>query len=326
MKRSRRLTLVTGFVLGLGAALPAVSQPGSQDSMPTAIEERQADIISEGVRMHADVYYPTTDGKAPLPTIIMSHGWGGTAAMLRPQAADFARAGYFVIAFDYRGWGQSDARLILAKAAPDASQTTDHRFTAEVKEVREVVDPLEQAADIFSAIHWAAGEPGVDQNRIGLWGTSFSGGLVVYVAARDPRVKALVSQVGYMGQPIAAMAAATLTRTYADATARARGELGYPPPRAREIGNLQGAPIREKFLLYAPVEDVPRAKSCAMLFIAAEHEELFDNKSNPELAYTRAAEPKKYVVMPGIRHYGIYGEAREEATRLAIQWFDRHLK
>jgi hypothetical protein len=32
------------------------------------------------------------------------------------------------------------------------------------------------------------------------------------------------------------------------------------------------------------------------------------------------------VVTPGITHYGIYGEAREQASQLAIDWFDRPLK
>ena len=246
--------------------------------------------------------------------------------MLRPQASDFARAGYLVVAFDYRGWGESDSRVVLTGRGTDAPQKPGQPFNAEVREIREVVDPLDQATDIFNVIHWAVGEAVVDKTRIGLWGTSFSGGLVVYVAARDPRVKALVSQVGYMGQPIAVASASALAKMYEDATRRARGELGYPPPRVKEVGNLQGGPIREKFLLYAPIEDVSRASNCAMLFIAAEKEELFDNKSHPALAYARAAEPKSYVVIPGIAHYGIYGQAREEATRLAIEWFDQHLK
>jgi hypothetical protein len=136
----------------------------------------------------------------------------------------------------------------------------------------------------------------------------------------------IISQVGYMGQPVASAPAGVLEKNYRDATRRARGELGYPPPGVREIGNLTGAPILEKFLLYAPVDDVARARSCAMLFIAAEREELFDNRQHPQLAYERAAEPKKYVVIPNIAHYGIYGEAREQATKLAIDWFDQHLK
>ena len=47
----------------------------------------------------------------------------------------------------------------------------------------------------MNAIHWVAGEPQCDPAHIGLWGSSYSGGHVVYAAARDPRVKATVSQV-----------------------------------------------------------------------------------------------------------------------------------
>lgn len=288
------------------------------------IEERSAVIMSEGVRLHAQIYTPAS-ASPPLPTIIMSHGWGGTAAMLRPQATDFAQAGYLVIAFDYRGWGESDARVI--RTTPSSSNKAgDVLQPGEMQDLRGMVDPLDQAMDIQNVIHWAVGEPIVDKKRLGLWGTSFSGGLVVYVAARDPRVRALVSQVGYMGQSLASTPAGALEKNYSDATRRARGELGYPPPGLREIGNLNGAPIREKFLLYAPVDDVARLRNCATLFIAAEHEELFDNRQHPQLAYERATDPKKYVVIPNIAHYGIYGEARDQATRLAIEWFDQHLK
>ena len=288
------------------------------------VDERRAVIISEGTRMYAEIYRPAGT-TALLPTIIMSHGWGGTAAMLRAQASAFAQAGYFVIAFDYRGWGLSESRVI--QASPATSETSiDGRFSGEMRGIREVVDPLDQAMDIQNVVHWAMGEPQVDKKRVGLWGTSFSGGLIVYVAARDPRIRALVSQVGYMGQPVSSATAATLEKSYGDATRRARGELGYPPPGMREIGNLAGAPLREKFLLYAPIDDVAGVRNCAMLFIAAEHEELFDNRQHPKLAFERANQPKKYVEIPGIAHYGIYGEAREQATRLAIEWFDAHLK
>jgi dienelactone hydrolase len=319
MDRLRRAALL---MIAAASLLASAAGSWAQDAA-VEIEQRAVDIVSEGVRMRGTLYYRKNSG-TPLPTIILSHGWGGTAAMLEYQASEFAKAGYLALAFDYRGWGPSDSRVILTLPAP--AQSSEHRFNAEVKEVREVVDPLDQATDILNAIHWALGEPLVDRNRIGLWGTSFSGGLIVYVAARDPRVKALVSQVGYMGQSVSSMPAGALAKNREDATRRARGEIGYPPPRAREIGNLQGGPIREKFLLYAPIDDVARARNCAMLFIAAEREELFDNTQHPQLAYERAADPKKYVVIPGIAHYGIYSEAREQATRMAIEWFDAHLK
>jgi dienelactone hydrolase len=289
----------------------------SQGAAATEVEQRHADILSDGVRLSARIYHPATPATS-LPLVILSHGWGGTAAGLEYQANAFAEAGYFAIAFDYRGWGESDARVILADAA--GSGESRH-----YREVREVIDPIEQATDIFNVIHWAMAEPMVDRDRIGLWGTSFSGGLVAYVAARDARVRATVSQVGYFGES-RERPSSGLTRAREDATRRARGELPYPEPGAREIGNLRGAPLREKFLLYAPIDDIAGIRGCAMLFIAAQNEELFDNRQHPQLAYERAAEPRKYVVIPGIAHYGIYGEARDQATRLAVEWFDLHLK
>src|SRR5262249_16537155 len=215
---------------------------------PADIEYRKANIMSEGVRMNAELYSLKSNAGKQLPTIIMSHGWGGVAAQLRLQAMDFARAGYLVIAFDYRGWGASDSRLILVGRAPDKIES--QRFVAEVMQVREVVDPFEQTQDIFNAIHWAMGEPQVDKSRVGLWGTSYSGGHVVYVAAHDPRIKAIVSQVGAEDSRPAAQLSSFGTVeqqtqvAYEEATKRARGEIGYPAPRARVTGNLQGAPIR----------------------------------------------------------------------------------
>jgi squalene-hopene/tetraprenyl-beta-curcumene cyclase len=304
--------------------MPALACAQQAFKPPENIAYRQADIMSEGVRLSAELFSLKELTGKPLPTVILCHGWGGTAALLRRQAVDFAQAGYLAITFDYRGWGASDSRVILTKPAP--THKDGNRFTAEVKEVREVVDPFEQTTDIFNVIHWAVGEPQVDKDRLGLWGTSYAGGHVVYVAARDPRVKCLVSQVGALDSRFVAADADQLRQTYTEATQRAHGEIGYPAPRARVVGNLQGAPIRDKLLHYAPVDDVAAIKNCAMLFIVAEKEELFRNEDHAKLAYERAREPKKYVVIPGITHYGIYLQARPQATKLAIEWFDQHLK
>jgi len=315
--------LLSAFPL-LHVALPAAAAESS--ALP--VEQRSATIMSEGVRLYADLYIPKGDEAKPLPTVIMSHGWGGTAAMLSRQAQDIAAAGYLVVVFDYRGWGRSDSRVVLTAPAPaaDAPGRQGTRFTAEVREIREVVDPIEQAEDIQNVIHWAAGESRVDRERIGLWGTSFSGGLVVYAAARDARVKALVSQVGAMGYNAGHFPANLEAGARSAGTARTHGTLDYPPPGAREVGNLRGGPIREKFLLYHAADDAPRAAQCAMLFIVAEKEELFDNRDHAALAFEQAVGPKRYVTIPGIAHYGIYGEARQRATELAIEWFDQHLK
>ncbi len=183
----------TGTVRCFGLPEAGESPKGGEQSgftVPDEVTFRKADIISEGTRMAAEVFAPKDPKSDKLPTIVMSHGWGGTAQALRPDAIQFSQAGYLVVAFDYRGWGSSDSRLV----AVDKPVQKDGKLVAEVKEVREVVDPIDQTTDIMNAISWVAGEKQCDRSRMGIWGSSFSGGHVVYVAARDPRVKAFVSQ------------------------------------------------------------------------------------------------------------------------------------
>jgi hypothetical protein len=301
--------------------------PAAQFKAPDNIDFRTANIISEGVRLHAELFSLKSLAGKPLPTIIQAHGWGGVAANFRRDSIDLANAGYLVITFDYRGWGESDARLILTKPSPvKPIPGQNQKFTAEVMEQREYVDPLEQTTDWFNVINWAMGEAAVDKDRIGLRGSSFSGGHVFYVAAREPRVKAIVSQVGsFDGRGVSADKT-QLELTYGEATKRAHGEP-YPAPRAVTVGRLIGAPIREKFLQFAPVEDAAKVKDTAVLFIVAEKEELFDNRDHAKLAYDRmVGTKKKYVSIPNITHYGIYRESRDQAIKLAVEWFDQYLK
>jgi dienelactone hydrolase len=310
------------LVLSLAASGAHAQEHQPEFKIPDDVSFRRDNIVSEGTRMSAEIFAPKEPNTAKLPTIVMSHGWGGTAAMLRPTAVAFARAGYLVVAFDYRGWGKSDSRLILSDSRLERK---GGKLIAEVKEVREVVDPIDQTTDILNAIHWVVGEKQCDPGRIGLWGSSYSGGHVVYVAARDPRVKAFVSQVGAMDSRWSIATPQMRQYTFSQGTARARGQIGYPRP-LEKFGTLTGAPVIEKLATYAPIEDIGHCKDCAKLFVIAENEELFDNKQNAILAYERATGVKKLVTVKGIKHYGIYNEAREQAQQEAIAWFDEHLK
>jgi dienelactone hydrolase len=296
---------------------------GDDWSAPDDVAFRTATVISEGSRVSAELFLPKGHEKDRLPTIIMCHGWGGVAEQLRPDAVVFARAGYFVVTFDYRGWGPSEGRLAATKSLD--RNTAGQAVSAEVKEIREVVDPIDQTTDLLNVIHWVQGEANCDLSRIGLWGSSYSGGHVVYAAARDARVKATVSQVPALDSRWV-MTGPLRLQTYFDATRRARGEIGYPEAGIVAVGNLHGAPIRERLMNYAPVEDVDRAPECAMLFVIAEKEELFDNRDHGIKAHERAQGPKKLVTIPGITHYGVYNEAREQVQKLAVEWFDEHLK
>ncbi|MBM4072427.1 MAG: alpha/beta fold hydrolase [Planctomycetes bacterium] len=312
--------VLAAYILLLVTSVSPRAQDKPEYRPPDDVAFRKASIVSEGTRMVAEVFALKRNEDKPLPTIIMCHGWGGLAAQLRPDAVAFARAGYFVVAFDYRGWGQSDGRLLLVKPATKGKSGAP--FTAEVKEVREVVDPLDQTTDLLNVIHWVQGEKQCNK-RIGLWGSSYSGGHVVYAAQRDPRVRATVSQVPALDSRWVLLGPGR-RQTFMEATKRARGEIGYPAPGVK-LGNLRGAPIRERLMNYAPVEEMDKAPKCAMLFVIAEKEELFNNKDHGIKAHERARGPKKLVTIPGITHYDIYGPARAQAQKLAIEWYDQHL-
>jgi dipeptidyl aminopeptidase/acylaminoacyl peptidase len=299
---------------------------------PEGVTFRTVSFQSEGVRLHGELYRPTSAPKdAKLPTIVLAHGWGGTASGFRTDAVQMVKAGFQVFAFDYRGWGESDGRLILKGTYPDP-MPAGRTFTAQVEAIRGYVDPWEQAEDWFNALNFIAGEPGVDADRIGIRGSSYSGGLVLYVAAHDDRVKALVSQVGGIGsRPDPANRPQPGSQYYerwknrhANGIAMSRGERGYPEPGAM-MGGLVGQPVGDKMSRWWPAEDAYNVTAPA-LFVLAADEELVNNKTNGERAYERVKGPKKLVTIPGIKHYGIYNEAREQAVDLAIAWFKEHLK
>jgi uncharacterized protein len=319
-----RVVLLVFVLVDLLLSVGARGQTGGTPYRPPdEIHFRKRTVVSEGTRMAAELFsLQSLDGKR-LPTIIMCHGWGGEAKDLRADAVVFARAGYFVVTFDYRGWGASEDRLVLTDSPPPERHS---QWYMGINRVREVVDPLDQTTDLQNVIHWVQGEPRCDVDHIGLWGSSYSGGHVVHAAARDPRIKALVSQVPALDSRWVVATEAARRQTLAEATARARGERGYPKPGERVIMGLRGAPIRERMMNYAPVDDVDKAPGCAMLFIIAEKEEYFDNKDHAIKAHARAKGPKKLVTIPGITHYGIYGLARPQAQKLAVAWYDEHLK
>jgi pimeloyl-ACP methyl ester carboxylesterase len=125
-KRIRVLVIAMVLMLALGLAAGGAAKPSTQAGQqsaaaykaPDTIDFRTARIMSEGVRLHAELFSLKTLAGKQLPTVIQAHGWGGTAAGFRRDSIDLANAGYLVINFDYRGWGESESRVILTAPAP----------------------------------------------------------------------------------------------------------------------------------------------------------------------------------------------------------------
>jgi len=289
---------------------------GGAFTVPDDVGVREATIWSEGTRMAANLY-ARKSATGRLPTIVMAYGWGGTMERLRPEAALFAQAGYLVVLFDYRGWGKSDGRVILAGQEP--GKRASNRFTAEVLELREILDPLAEVEDLSNVVHWLQAEPQSDTSRIGLWGTSFGGGIAAYVAGHDHRIKAIHAQV----VPLELRALDQVG--HQDGTKRARGELSYPEPGLVVVSGLRGAPITEHFLRYSPARTLSLAPDCAVQIVLAGKEELFDMRPVIAAYGNFEGSRKNLVMLPDVGHHDVYGKAREQVRQLALSWFDQHL-
>lgn len=135
---------------------------------------RDIEFNADGVTLRGWFYLP--EGKrGPFPTVILAHGFTGTKEMtLDLYAEAFAKGGLAALVYDNRCLGDSDG------------------------EPRHDIDPVAQRRDYRYAITYAQSLPEVDPNRIGIWGTSYTGGTVLAVAAIDRRVKAVVSQVPFI--------------------------------------------------------------------------------------------------------------------------------
>ena len=124
----------------------------------------------------------------------------------------------------------------------------------------------------------------------------------MYVAARDRRVKALVSQVGGMGW--GPNYDTYLNDWNSKGAQRSRGRIEYPLPGIIEVGNLKGAMIWEKFARFRTIEDADKIKNAAALFIVAQNEELMDNKDNSLAAFNKVQTSKDYIEIPNIKQIG----------------------
>lgn len=130
-------------------------------------------FISGGQTCAAWLYLPA-DVHAPVPCVVMAHGFAGTRSDgLAAYAERFVEAGCAALVFDYRHFGDSEG------------------------EPRQLIDIGLQHEDWTAAIACARTRAEVDETRIALWGSSFSGGHVVVAGVRDGHVRAVISQAPF---------------------------------------------------------------------------------------------------------------------------------
>ncbi len=266
--------------------------------------------------------------------IVMAHGFSGVKEQVDAYAASFADAGFSVLLYDHRGFGESEGTP------------------------RQDVDPARQLADWRDAISFALGLPEFDAaSGVGVWGSSFAGGLAMVLAADDRRVDCVVAQIPNVGgrangRKLFSVSDRARFQDLFDED-RERRLAGNAPLRvpvmSSEVGALCALPISvsanyiraaeqaapawvnevtvrsvEVMLSFEPSGWVAHVTPTPLLMIVAAK----DTCTFPEpqlAAFAAAGEPKRLVVHDG-GHFETYTRHFAETSGAAVQWFREHLQ
>jgi pimeloyl-ACP methyl ester carboxylesterase len=127
---------------------------------------------------------PKGDITSPFPYLVMSHGFSAVKEMSLDKYASYfnSQLSLNILVYDHRGWGAS----ATLPSSP-----------------RQELIATVQCSDISDAIAYAQLRKELNPEKVGIWGSSYSGGHVLWVGAADKRVKAVVSQLAMVngGRP-----------------------------------------------------------------------------------------------------------------------------
>ncbi|MFF4185195.1 alpha/beta hydrolase [Streptomyces sp. NPDC001691] len=296
-----------------------------------AIKQREKVRFTSGDTTCAAWHYPGYNGGC----VIMA---GGTAVTKEPAsdqfAARFHRAGFAVLAFDHRRFGESGG-------VP-----------------RQIVRFDEQVADWCAAIEYAAGLPDVDPDGIFVWGFSLAGGHVLRVAADHPRLAGAIAQTPvFDGRALAPHALRSMTplallRLLGLGVADTLGGLvGRPPllvpaagprgavaslttpdamdgdraldPERRHTNWEQTVAARIALQLggYRPGRHASRVR-CPLLVVVCDQDQ--SALPGPALRAARKAPRSEVVHLPG-RHYAPFLASHEQAVEAETAFLYKHL-
>ncbi|TNM61183.1 alpha/beta fold hydrolase [Streptomyces sp. NP160] len=338
-----------------GASSPSSSPSSSSSSSSSGAEGVREEVLTvpvgaeqggQQVSLDATLYEPDGASRAaPVPAVVLAHGFGGSKADLAAQGRSLARAGYAALAYTARGFGASGGYVHLD-------------------------DPDYEVADARALVDLLAARPEVQQDgpgdpRVGVAGASYGGAVGLLLAGTDPRVDAVASGItwsdlssaldpqaargqaggvfkaGWASQLLTSLTGSALegARTGSPSGAGAAGGSGLDAStaacgrlapdlcrgylQAAETGAVPDA-LRAQLARSSPAAVLPDSRA-AVLLVQGEGDSLFglgDSLANAEAAQ-RSGAPVAVAWVGGGHDGGFDGAAFDARART---WFDEHLR
>jgi uncharacterized protein len=288
------------------------------------VKTESVSFSSEGARLRGFLHRPDADG-GPVPFIVQGPGWLGLAdaKLYVPYHQAFTDAGFAVLVFDYRGFGDSEGD-------------------------RGTISPTRQLEDWRNAIAYMRGRADMDGDRAAIFGSGGTGGgNAVLVAAAEPAVRATISQVPVSdGRDwLHRMRAehewvAFLAAVEADRRERAAGRAGVSVPpregimvetperRASSVKSDVDARIPSTvplasahgILEYRPIDVAGRVRG--LMVVAVENDAVTPTDHARQL-YDAALAPKKLVLQSETTHYAAYKQYAGVVIPMMVDWLRR---
>jgi dipeptidyl aminopeptidase/acylaminoacyl peptidase len=285
-------------------------------------------FYSEGQQI-AGLWRAPDDGAGPFRAIVQGPGWLGLkdAKLYVRYHEALTEAGFGVLIFDYRGFGESGG---------------DTGY----------LSPAWQLQDLVNAVTYLTTRSDVVADAIGVFGSGGTGGgNAVLLAAADARIKAAVSQVPVADgrdwlhrmrsesewlEFLASLEADRKLRVVEGAGRRVhpREEIMVPSAERRTTtvkSDVDGriptdVPLAcaEEILAYQPL--VAASGLTTPLLVIGVEDDATTPTDHAEALYAAASGPKELIIQRHTTHYAAYDQYWEQTTPRLVEWFDMHVK
>ena len=295
-------------------------------------------FTSGSLKLAGDIYAPQEDSGDKYPAVVFCQGLSGVRQKVLPEVAGtFASRGFMVLAFDYRGCGDSEGE-------------------------RGRLFPMERVEDALSALAFLRSCNRADPLRIGVYGLSYGGATALRAAARARPVRCVAAVSGAGAgealmrglRPHAAWIAfkkrleedrieraatgksalvpvteivpfsKTFWKRYEELDSEQHSESIPQAGAEQEVATftLQSAEAMARFEISRMVGMISPSPA---LFIQGEDDDVVAVEDVLKV-FRCAGQPKRFVSLPGCDHIDLdHGPGFERQVGLSLDWFERYL-